>query len=169
MAASFPTSIKSFSANQDDVTDVNAAYMDQRDDEIEAIETALLTWTTWTPTITQSGSVTCTVTYSKYLKLGKVVITQGVLTVTGSGTTANAIIIGGIPAGIQPAMSDIIVGTGMVVDTGSANHISAVQLISSSTFRFISAAQNVPVGTLTAAFALANTDVIRWETMWEIT
>jgi hypothetical protein len=42
MTASFPGSVKSFSANQDGVTEVDALFADARDDEIEAIEGALL-------------------------------------------------------------------------------------------------------------------------------
>lgn len=43
MPASYPGSIKTYAANTDDVTLVNAAYMDQRDQEITAIETDLVT------------------------------------------------------------------------------------------------------------------------------
>src|SRR3990167_2832811 len=41
MPASYPAALKTFSVNTDDVTLVNAAYADQRDDEIEAIQTEL--------------------------------------------------------------------------------------------------------------------------------
>lgn len=48
-------------------------------------------WTSYTPTLTQSGAVTKTVTSSSYTKVGRTVTYQFVLTVTGSGTGANAV------------------------------------------------------------------------------
>lgn len=53
------------------------------------VSTLLGQWTTHTPTITQSGTVTKTTTYSRSVKIGRLVIWSFLLAVTGSGTGGN--------------------------------------------------------------------------------
>jgi hypothetical protein len=48
-------------------------------------------WTSWTPTVTQAGSITKTVTYARYIKLGRLVIAQAYLAITGAGSSATAV------------------------------------------------------------------------------
>jgi hypothetical protein len=48
-------------------------------------------WTTYTPVLTQSGAVAKTVTYAKYIKLGRLCIVNMRLDVTGTGTANNVI------------------------------------------------------------------------------
>lgn len=55
------------------------------------VSTALGGWGNHTPTITQSGTVTATVTHSQAIKLGRLVIWSFVLAVTGSGTGGNTV------------------------------------------------------------------------------
>lgn len=43
-------------------------------------------WTSYTPTFTQSGNVTHTLTYAKYIQIGKLVVVNVRLEVTGTGT-----------------------------------------------------------------------------------
>lgn len=54
-------------------------------------------WTSWTPTVTQTGSVAVTNTSSEYIQIGKTVIARFNLEVTGSGTGNSAIVIGALP------------------------------------------------------------------------
>jgi hypothetical protein len=54
--------------------------------------------TSWTPTVTQSGSVTVTINHATYQRVGRMITAKAILTVTGSGTASNAVIIGGLPA-----------------------------------------------------------------------
>jgi hypothetical protein len=51
-------------------------------------------WTSYTPTLTQSATVTKTVNYAKYFKIGRMCQVTVSLTVTGAGTATNAITIG---------------------------------------------------------------------------
>lgn len=74
-------------------------------------------WESYTPTLTQSGAVTKTVTYAKYVRVGRTVFGQVSLTVTGTGTGGNAVLVG-LP--VTAATSGLIVGTGYVFDS-SAN------------------------------------------------
>ena len=52
-------------------------------------------WVDWTPTVTQSGSVTVTVTRAKYKLINKVCHLNVLLAITGAGTANNAIVIAG--------------------------------------------------------------------------
>lgn len=70
MAASFPTSIKSFTAKIAGDT-VQPAHVNDLQDEVVAVETQLMTWTAYTPVWTNSGTAntlgngTLTGTYRK--------------------------------------------------------------------------------------------------------
>jgi hypothetical protein len=50
-------------------------------------------WTAWTPTLTQSGAVTKTVTSGAYIRIGRLIVGYCFLTVTGTGTSSNGIVI----------------------------------------------------------------------------
>jgi hypothetical protein len=67
MASSFPSSIKAFTTKVDGVDDVQAAHINDLQDEVAAIETQLLQgWTSWTPVFTgfsvDPTGVACTYT-----------------------------------------------------------------------------------------------------------
>lgn len=74
--------------------------------------------TSWTPTVTQSGSVTVTNTYSRYQRVGRMITGWFSVSVTGSGTSSNAIIIGGLP--VTAATSQIVVGNAELFDFSAA-------------------------------------------------
>lgn len=122
---------------------------------------AIMVWTDWTPTVTQSGAVTVTVTQAKYTKIGTLVVLDVSLAVTGSGTIANDIVIGGLPAACAPATTSNqkTVGSGLITDTGTAFYPASVVAVSSSTFKLVADSQNGYVGS-NPSFALANGDFI---------
>ena len=68
-------------------TTVNA-NMDYLYDEVLA---KLGAWTSYTPTVTQGVAVSKTVTYAKYVKLGRTVIGNMLLAITSSGTVSTQI------------------------------------------------------------------------------
>lgn len=115
-------------------------------------------WTDWTPTVTQSGAVTVTVNEAKYAVIGKVLHLYAKLTVTGPGTGANAIVIGGLPIALAYGGVDTAIGTGVVVDTGTANYTGALVAASVTTLKIVSHS-NGYIGVY-PDFALAATDVI---------
>lgn len=77
-------------------------------------------WTAYTPTLTQSATVTKTVTYANYQRVGRLIFAQVYLTVTGAGTAANAIVIGLPVAVARGGTQPFEVGTATVFDS-SAN------------------------------------------------
>lgn len=125
-------------------------------------------WADWTPTVTQSGSVTVTVTYARYFTAGKLVVLQAKLGVTGTGTTNNAIVISGIPTAIQPASSGglSVVGTIDIQDTGTAQYVGALIAVGANDLRGLADGLGNYIG-ITPNFALANTDIISFQAAYE--
>lgn len=94
---------------------------------------AMSTWGTYTPTLTQSGTVTKTVTQANYVRLGDLVICQVALAATGSGTANNAII---VTLPVNALHTGFQVGNGHWFDTSATQNYqthaylySATQLI----------------------------------------
>jgi hypothetical protein len=75
-------------------------------------------WTSWTPAVVQSGSVTVTNTRSRYARYGRLIVFTVDLAVTGAGTAANAISVS-LPATAADANS-VTGGTGYVTDDSTA-------------------------------------------------
>ena len=89
-------------------------------------------WTSWTPTVTQSGSVTVTNTRSRYARYGRTIHFSMELAVTGSGTGSNAVVFS-LPA--TAAASSGIIGTGYIDDdSATARYAGRAALASSTTF-----------------------------------
>lgn len=125
-------------------------------------------WVDWTPAVTQLGAVTITINFARYKVENDLVTLESVLNVTGTGTIANAIQIGGLPTAIRPinAVSNLhTIGTMNVIDTTAGLHfigalvyagIDSMQGIRDNTGAFIG-----------QAFALANGDFIGFNAFYE--
>ena len=90
-------------------------------------------WTSYTPTLAQgaTSNISKTVTYAKYMRIGKIVWGQVRLDITGSGTITNDIT---ITMPITPAYTSanqIIIGAGYYFDSGSAFYIVQTSLSNS--------------------------------------
>jgi hypothetical protein len=72
-------------------SDLNTHVRDDMDYLNQEVVAKLGQWTSYVPTWTQSATISKTVTYSRYIKLGRLVIVQGVLVATSAGTANNAI------------------------------------------------------------------------------
>lgn len=120
-------------------------------------------WTSWTPTVTQSGAVTCTVTFARYQIVGEIVHLRVQLDITGTGTTANAITIGGIPAAATPVIttgSDLApLGMAVVLDQGTASYLGFLVASTATVWHIRDSNTRANIG-VSPSFALANTDII---------
>jgi hypothetical protein len=106
--------------NQDIVDNQNAAF-----------PLGVAGWTSYTPTLTQNATVTKTVTYAKYQRVGRTIFFIVELLVTGTGTASNAIIVG-LP--VTAASANKIIGSGIVFDTSAtALYKGLVNLLSTTT------------------------------------
>lgn len=128
-------------------------------------------WTTYTPTLTQSGAVTHTATYAKYEKIGRKVTVNFVLAVTGSGTASNKVTVS-LPFTAAQA-GDMGVGSGGIVDASAVLFYPAIVVIdTTTTFAFQDATQGTAgylgaTGVFTAG--LASGDVVRGSLTYEST
>lgn len=120
---------------------------------------------TYTPTLTQSGSVTKTVTQCLYKQIGR--WSAGVidLAVTGSGTGANAILVG-LPSAVS-ASTNAVIGKGYVFDTSASTFYTGVVLASTTTaMSFLPCSTDsssvLGAAVMTAALASGDRISLRW-------
>lgn len=123
-------------------------------------------WTDWTPTVTQSGSVTVTVSYARYFTDGKKVDLIASLAVTGTGTIANPVVIGGLPAALSPASGVVVVGIIRIFDTGTAFYVGAMEVFTATSFKGFAHLETDAIG-IDPSFALANGDLITFQATYE--
>lgn len=119
-------------------------------------------WTTYAPTLTQSGSVTHTATYAKYMRVGRTIIGQVYLSVTGTGTASNVVTVS-LPVTAGAPTSGVVIGAGSITDSSaSAYYNGAAFLASSTTVAIFHGAGGVASGLGVNGFsaALASGDVV---------
>ena len=123
-------------------------------------------WESYTPTLTQSGAVTKTVTYAKYTQINKLCICNVRLEVTGAGTTNNAITIT-LPLTCSSS-ANVRVGTGTFYDGSTAiTYNGALQLTSATTVAILPDVTNNFAG-ITPNVALANGDNLSFCLSYEV-
>jgi hypothetical protein len=88
-------------------------------------------WETWTPTLTQSATVTFTNTSSRYMRIQKLVIAQTYLTVSGAGTAGQNVLVG-LPVTAQNA-SGQIAGYGWLYDASTTTVYNVIAYMTATT------------------------------------
>ena len=126
-------------------------------------------WTSYTPTIAQGATtnIAKTVTYAKYTVMGKLVIANLILDVTGTGTSSNAFTIT-LPVTAASA-SFQAVGNCDFYDSSATTHYNATAVMfTTTTVIFIAdVATNGALGAAGFTAALASGDSIRFTLMYE--
>ena len=135
------------------------------DTSLDSVNTSLYgAWSTYVPTLVQSGTVTTTVTRASYKKIGFLVHVDVVLTVTGSGTTGNAISVG-LPV-TATSLTDLV-GTGLVFDTSAGlNYWASSYAGTTTTVQLYDSNTRLAIG-VDPAFALASGDVVHVHGFYE--
>lgn len=127
-------------------------------------------WSSYTPTITQSGTVTKTVNYGKYAQFGKYVIAQVDMTITGSGTSGN-IITCTLPVNRAYTTTSYTIGSFYGQDTSASSIFRGfVQTAAGAqTIYFFDSAGGASLGNGGGAytFGLANTDKLQYTITYE--
>jgi hypothetical protein len=127
-------------------------------------------WTTWTPTITQGGGVTCTVTRASQARYGRTIVATAFLTVTGAGTAGSLVTLS-LP--VTAAYGTGVIGSGAISDLSAARTYPGLASLESTTsFSFLGTSTvsvDIRLGIATSAFtvALANTDQISFTVTYE--
>ena len=86
-------------------------------------------WTSYTPSLQQGGNVSKTVTYARYIKLGRLVIAEIYLQVTGSGSSSTAIEVG-LP--VTAAQSIMSTGTFRVYDASVPTNRTGIAVLANT-------------------------------------
>ena len=120
-------------------------------------------WTSWTPAVTQSGSVTVTNTRSRYARWGRRIEFVCDLAVTGSGTGNNIIT---VTLPVTSASQHTVFGGGYLFDTSSGIYYPLLTVGGSTTVAHLldGAVRATPqLGLTGSSFnaALASGDIIR--------
>ena len=125
-------------------------------------------WTSWTPTVTQSGSVTVTNTRSRYARYGRTIHFTMVLAVTGTGSGTNSIVLS-LP--VTAATQDTADISGFLVDASSSDVFPFIHYPNSTTtFRLKSTSSSSGTSLLGSAIftdGLASGDTIRCSGTYE--
>lgn len=112
----------------------------------------------WTPTLTQSGSVSHTLNKGRYVQQGAVIHCWCDLSITGSGTAANAIT---VTAPVTANTSGIVVGAAQVYDSSATSrYVCTTFAQSTTTFTFRSDGGDGALG-FNPSFGLASGDTIQ--------
>lgn len=125
-------------------------------------------FTTYTPTLTQSGAVNKTSNYCRFVKVGRLVIAQLNLDCTGAGTGGN-VVLAGLPT---PATSSLAVGsrigTGHIYDAStSTRYVGMAEIRSSTTVALVTDATGNDGWGAVPNIALANTDQVNFSVVYE--
>lgn len=127
-------------------------------------------WTDYTPTLTQGVTVTKTVNYARYMKVGRMVTVQGFLTVTGAGTAGQPIIIGLPFTAVYNSLPQEV-GTGTVFDSSASQAWKGQGILQSATtvyFRASGSSGSV-LGTVDMSAGLAVGDQVSFTAAYEAT
>ena len=90
----------------------------------------------FTPTLTQSATVTKTTAWAAYQRIGRWIHGTVTLTVTGSGTASNAVVVG-LP--VAAANSQFAIGQGSITNASPAEvHGGILNLTAATTANFVS-------------------------------
>ncbi len=126
---------------------------------------------TYTPTLTQSGAVTKTVDFANYYQIGKLVLAWVNLTVTGSGTSANAVVMGLPVTAINVASGRYWMGPGQIYDSSLDDYYPVFATWISTTavqFRRVDVAAATPAyWGIDPAVGLAVSDTVSCSLMYE--
>lgn len=124
-------------------------------------------WESYTPSLTQSGNVTKTVTYAKYTQINKLCICNVRLDVTGTGTAGSNLVVGlpltaSVGAGLR-------IGSGVIYDASAAVAYAAIMnTVSSTTISFVGDWSGANSWGSSPNIAIANTDQVSFSIMYEV-
>jgi hypothetical protein len=126
-------------------------------------------WTSYTPTLTQSGAVTKTVTYAKYTKIGRLVICNVQLVCTGAGTGA-AVVAVGLPPYVPVQTGLMPIGTFTIRDiSAAASYVAYAAPVTTTTVQGMPSVSTNYLGAQIFTAALASPDEIGLALAYEST
>ena len=146
---------------------LTAAQMNDIGNNLAEFSELFTTFNTWTTTVTQSGTVTHTVNYARYVQIGRLVIANCYLTITGTGTGNNVITVN-LPVTASSSLTvGSVIGEGQVIDGNVDNYVMAVIVQTSTTLAWRRTSAAGQQAGQSPNFALANNDILMASLMYE--
>lgn len=125
-------------------------------------------WTTYTPTWTQSATISHTVNHAVYMKIGRLVATSVYLTATSAGTANNSVL---VTLPVTAARAGMVVGGGFFLfDASASTFYTGIPLnASTTTVAFYANAVTASIGQTGGSFtaAIATNDQLRFNLVYE--
>lgn len=127
---------------------------------------ALGAWTTFTPTLIQSGAVTKTVGYAKYARVGRLIVAECRLAVTGTGTAGQPVVVG-LP--VASVASDRPIGSFHLIDISAVLNYTGTAIYEGAWGGVLGLgnAQNAGFGQAQFTAALASGDFVGYAVAYE--
>lgn len=130
--------------------------------------TGIGVWTNYSPTWTQSATITHTVNWAKYAKVGRITLLSVYLTATSAGTANNAVTVT-LPT--TAANAGAVAGGGFFLfDASASTFYTGIPLLATtSTVVFYANAVTAAIGQTGGSFtaAIASSDQIRFNLVYE--
>jgi hypothetical protein len=124
-------------------------------------------WTTWTPTYTQTGSLTTSAASARYSQIGKIVTAHAEATFSNSGTTNTSFLLTNLPV-TAASTGTRIIGHGVLFDSStSINYSGHLLFVSSTEIRFVGDWSGSLQWGFAPNLAIASGDVWRFSLMYE--
>lgn len=122
-------------------------------------------WTSFAPTVTQSGTVAKTVAYARYQRIGRTIVGSMLLNITGAGTTANPIY---VSYPVTPSYTgNTACGSGYWYDASQSPlfNTGVIVALSASGLALLDTTQ--PSGSFMSSPALAAGDALTFDFVYE--
>lgn len=152
------------------VTDeaIDAAKLNTIRDDLIALDALLTVATTWTPTVTQSSTITKTIVEARYSLFDDCCAFWVDLSLTSAGTASNNIVMT-LPVTAVGHGANAVIGGGVFIDTSTTvTYHVALQLASTTTVKLMASAgtsgtlgQTLVAAPATTAIAVASGDFLR--------
>jgi hypothetical protein len=125
-------------------------------------------YTTWVPAVSQPGALGATINYATYQQIGKLALVTANITITGTGTSANRIVVSTLPIAPKYTGALSVIGAFSYQRTAASVIYSGSAIATSAAV----AAFEVPAAAgdymgVQPAFAAANTDVLSFTLCYE--
>lgn len=128
---------------------------------------AIGVWTSYTPTLGQGGTRTCTVNYASYTVINKLCIANVDLTCTTTGTAGQTITVS-LPV-TAASTNQEAVGSGTFYDSSATDVYLLHTLLSGTTnVRFFGETSTTNYFGATPSIALGNNDVVSFSIMFQV-
>jgi hypothetical protein len=127
-------------------------------------------WTSYVPTVKGgTTSVTGTLSYSKYLRINKLVFVQTNITITSAGDPSGIISVS-MPSGLLAVSQDVTrpVGSFFVFDASASSYYQGVATAVGNNIQGVSYNSSNYMGNVNPGFALANGDKVSFSVCYEV-